>query len=158
MRGMPGARWAPEVGLRAMKSAPFPYYGEGSARPIREKDGLMVLVVFAGELTRVEADRVVSSAPAALQTVVAIGGRWVSFETSDVGVSYSPLAGALTKWIRRLHKTHPVALFFVGSDGKRGPWHKYTVAHFGELVRPVIDLLRRSGAVDHADWIARSFL
>lgn len=158
---------------------PFAYYGEGSARPIREKDGLLALVVLAKPATTEELRAIASSAPAPMRTFVKTGKRWVSLETSDVldrdirawakasgdapvktaGAAYDRLAAALDTWIRGVHQAHPVGLFFVGSDGKFGPWHADTVARFGERVRPLLDVLRAEKAgVAHAEWIARSFL
>ena len=138
---------------------PFAYYGEGSARPIRQKDGLLALVVFAEPASAAELRAIAQTAPAPMRAFVKTGKRWLSLETDDLLTGHGKLASALTEWIRKVHAKRKVALFFVGSDGKRGPWHADTVARFGELVRPTLDLLRRepSGRA-RADWITRSFL
>ena len=137
-----------------MQRYPFPYFGEGSARPIRAKDGLLSLVVFASPITPATAKTIAATAPKAMQAFVENGQRWMSFETTGA----PPSAKAMTAWIEGVHRAHPVSLFFVGSDGKRGAWHADTVARFGERVRPVVEALRQEGASDHADWILRSFL
>ena len=161
------------------RAFPFAYYGEGSARPIREKDGLLALVVLAEPASAAELRAIAATAPLPMRTLVKNGKRWLSLETSDIlaadvrswakksgaaiakgdGAAYTHLAGALETWIRGVHAAHPVSLFFVGSDGKYGPWHADTVARFGERVRPVLDLLRAepSGKA-HAEWITVSFL
>ncbi len=160
------------------KAHPFPYYGEGSARPIREKDGLLVLVVFNGTLSPAAATEIAASAPAPLRADVKKGRFWLALESSDVlaadirawaraekitlgksaDAAYAHLGKALTTWTQKVHREHPVALLFVGSDGKRGSWHTETVKRFADAVRPVIERLRAAGANDHADWITASFL
>jgi hypothetical protein len=157
---------------------PFPYYGEGSATPIREKDGLVALLVFETPLSSDAARSVVASLPPPMRTRGGENRRWLFLQSTDrtdadvrawardsgvtIGKSssaaYAHLAKALTAWATSVHASHPVALFFVGSDGKRGPWHADTVKQFGARVRPVIDMLRKAGAKDHAHWIAVSFL
>ncbi len=137
-----------------MRSHPFPYFGEGSTRPIRAKDGLLSLVVFASPISRAEAKAIAASAPEPMQSFVKSGRRWLSLETTGK----PPPAKVVTKWIEGVHRAHPVALFFVGSDGKRGAWHADTVKHFAERVRPVVEALREDGESDHAHWIATSFL
>ncbi len=157
---------------------PFPYYGEGSATPIREKDGLSALVVFAASLSNAARKAIVSSLPVPMNATRGGGDRWLFLQTSDrlatdvrawardagialaksSGAAYAHLAKALTAWVTTVHASHAVALFFVGSDGKRGPWHADTVKEFGARVRPVIDMLRAEGAAEHARWIAVSFL
>jgi hypothetical protein len=158
-------------------SYPFPYYGAGSAGPIREKDGLLSVVVFERPLPVADRDAIVASVPGPVRRVRS-GRRWLSLESSDrlatdvrawakqagevigtsTGAAYARLAQELERWIRALHATHPVALFFVGSDGEHGAWHDDTVQRFAEGVRSSIEALREEGETAHADWIAASFL
>lgn len=156
---------------------PFAYFGQGSARPIRDKDGLVALVVFARPVSEAVAKAVAASAPSPIRCVVKAGKRWLWLESSDrlvadvkawaraSGMSLASRSAALThldvaltSWICGVHASHPVGLFMVGSDGRHGPWHAYSVGRYAELVRPLVDALRRDGEGAHADWIARSFL
>src|SRR5438105_4878084 len=142
-----------------MEPFPFAYYGEGSARPIRDKDGLLALLIFAEPASAAELRAIAATAPPPIRTFVKNGKRWLSLETSDLlaadvrtwakasghalgktaEAAYAHLAKALTAWIRGVHGVRPVSLFFVGSTGKYGPWHADTVARFGERVRPMLD-------------------
>lgn len=132
---------------------PFPYFGEGSTRPIRAKDGLLSIVVFVRPISHAEAKAIAKTAPEPMQTSVTTGRRWMSLQTKT-----PPSAKAVTAWIESVHRAHPVALFFVGAAGKRGAWHVDTVTHYAERVRPIVDALRADGERDHAHWIATNFL
>lgn len=169
----------PPAGRKASAKAayPFPYFGEGSVRPIRPRDGLMVLVVFPGTVAAATAKAIAASAPEPLRRVVKTGKRWISLASSAAlaadakawarasgaspaspSAALAHLGAALSSWIREVHASHPVGLLMVGSDGKHGPWHAWSVGRYAELVRPLVDALRRDGEDAHADWIARSFL
>ncbi len=132
---------------------------EIQAQPIRQKDGLLALVVFEEPASAAELKAVAATAPLPMRAFVKNGKRWLSLETDDLLTKHAQLAAALTAWIREVHQKRKVSLFFVGSDGKYGRWHADTVARFGERVRPVLDVLRgeRSGQA-HAEWIMLSFL